>query len=207
MIGRSKDPAPTPSPAPAPRAEEPEAGKGRPTPKRKVAEAANKRPLVVDDRKAAGRAARDKSRAQRDLEYKAMLTGDERHMPPRDAGPVKRFVRDYVDARLNLGSYFLPIAVLFLLLSMLTTLVSPTVFVVFTGVLYAYVLAVVVDSGLLWVRLKRALVGKFGLGAERGNLMYGVLRATQLPRTRLPRPQVRRGGAPVVPKAPRKPKA
>lgn len=203
MIGRSKDPAPTP----APQAEEPEAGKGRPTPRRKVAEAANKRPLVGDDRKAAGKAARDKSKVQRDLQYQAMLTGDERHMPPRDAGPVKRFVRDYVDSRFNLGSYFLPVAVLFLLLSMLTTQVSTTVFVVFTALLYLYVLVVLVDCGILWFRLKRELVARFGIGAERGNLFYGVLRATQLPRTRLPRPQVRRGGAPVVPKAPRKSKA
>ncbi len=198
MFGRSKDRAPT-----TPEVEQPGAGKGHATPKRKVAEAANKRPLVVDDRRQATKDARAKDRAKRDVEYKAMLTGDERHMPARDAGPVKRFVRDYVDSRLNLGSYFLPLAVVFLLFAFVEQYLGAVGFFVVTGVLYLYVLAVVVDSAILWFRLKKALVAKFGPAAARGNLMYAVLRATQLPRTRLPRPMVKRGGAPVQPKAPK----
>jgi hypothetical protein len=196
VIGRSKDPAPTPE------VEQPAVGKGRPTPKRKVAEAAHHRPLVVDDRRQATKNARAKQRAQRDLEYQAMLSGDERHMPARDAGPVKHFVRDYVDSRFNTGQYFLPIAVAFLLVSLITTR-YPVAFFVLTGVLYLYVLVVLVDAIVLWFQLKKALVATFGPGAERGNLMYGVLRSTQLPRTRLPRPQVKRGGKPVTPKAPK----
>ena len=109
MIGRSKkadDAVVAPvedAPAQAP-------GKGRPTPTRKEAEAANKRPLVVDDRRSAAKRDRSQVKAQRDLEYQAMLSGDDRHMPARDRGPVKRFARDYVDSRLNIGSYFLPVA-------------------------------------------------------------------------------------------------
>ncbi len=196
MIGRSKEPAPT-----APEAEQPAGGKGRPTPKRKEAEAANRRPLVVDDRKAAAKAAREKARVQRELEYRAMQSGDERHMPARDAGPVKRFVRDYVDSRFNLGAYFLPVAVGFLLVSFAATFLEPTAFFVLVVLLYLYVLAVIVDSVVLWRGLKKALRANFGPGRERGNLLYGVLRATQLPRTRMPKPQVKRGGAPVKPKA------
>ena len=201
MIGRNKnaDPAPVQQ-APV---GEPGAGKGRPTPKRKVAEAANKRPLVVDDRRQAAKDARAKDRARRDVEYKAMLAGDERHMPARDAGPVKRFVRDSVDARLNLGSYFLPLAVVFLLFAFVGQSLSVPAFFVVTALLYAYVLAVVVDSVILWFRLKKALTAKFGPASTRGNLMYGVLRATQLPRTRLPRPMVKRGGVPIKPKEPK----
>lgn len=200
MTEHPKTPAPATDGA---EADETAAGKGRPTPRRKVAEAANRRPLVVDDRKSAQKAAREKARAQRDLEYQAMLTGDERHMPARDAGPVKRFVRDFVDRRFSLGAYFLPVAVAFLLLAMMAQWVAPWVFYAMTAALYLYLLAVIVDSLLLWRRLKKALVAKFGPGSERTNLMYGVLRATQLPRTRMPRPQVRRGGAPVKPKAPK----
>jgi chitinase len=43
--------------------------------------------------------------------------------------------------------------------------------------------------------------------AVTGATGYGVLRATQLPRTRMPRAQVRHGGVPVPPKAPKAPKA
>ena len=205
MIGRNKnaDAAPVQQPP----VEEPTSGKGRPTPKRKVAEAANKRPLVVDDRRQAAKDARTKDRATRDVQYKAMLSGDERHMPPRDAGPVKRFVRDYVDARFNLGSYFLPLAVVFLLLAFVAQYLGSLGFGIMVAVLYLYVIAVVVDSVLLWMGLRKRLTAKFGPTSTRGNLMYGVLRATQLPRTRLPRPQVKRGGKPVTPKAPKAPKA
>lgn len=203
MIGRNKnaDAAPVQQPP----VDEP-AGKGHPTPKRKVAEAANKRPLVVDDRRQAAKDARTKARTQRDIEYKAMLSGDEKHMPARDAGPVKRFVRDYVDSRFNLGSYFLPLAVVFLLFAFVAQYLGQLGFLLVTAVLYLYVLAVVVDSLLLWRGLRKRLVEKFGPTSTRGNMMYGVLRATQLPRTRLPRPQVRHGGAPVAPKAPKAPK-
>ncbi len=201
MIGRSKDPSPAPEQPPA--VEDYAAGKGRPTPKRKEAEAANKRPLVPDDRRQASKDARAKAKAQRDIEYKAMLTGDERHMPVRDAGPVKRFVRDFADSRFNLGSFFLPLAVVFRLFACVSQYLGELGFILVTGVLYLYVIAVVIDLAVLWFKLKKALVAKFGPAAPRGNLMYGVLRATQLPRTRMPRPQVKRGGEPVTPKAPK----
>lgn len=201
VIGRSQDPAHT-APTPDPEDEQ-GAGKGRPTPKRKVSEAANKRPLVVDDRKAAQRTAREKGRSQRNLEYQAMITGDERHMPAKDAGPVKRFVRDYVDSRFSLGAFFLPVAIAFLLVSFAAQFLGTWPFIILVGLLYLYVVAVIVDSVFLWFRLKKTLVARFGPGSERGNLMYGTLRATQLPRTRLPKPRVTRGGVPVKPKAPK----
>lgn len=202
MFGRSKD-NPGEQAAPTPVVTETGSGKGHATPKRKVAEAANKRPLVVDDRRQATRDARAKDRAKRDVEYKAMLTGDERHMPARDAGPIKRFVRDFVDSRFNLGAYFLPLAVVFLVFAFIGQTLNTAAFFGVTAALYVYVILVVVDSVILWFRLKRALTTKFGPGSTRGNLMYGVLRATQLPRTRLPRPMVRRGGAPIQPKEPK----
>ena len=84
VFGRSNDPQPvtpaltesTPSPT--------DPGKGRPTPKRKVSEAANKRPLVAPTTKKTSRA---QAKAQRDVEYRAMQTGDERNMPAKDRGP------------------------------------------------------------------------------------------------------------------------
>jgi len=192
VIGRSKkadDAVVAPvedAPAQAP-------GKGRPTPTRKEAEAANKRPLVVDDRRSAAKRDRSQVKAQRDLEYQAMRSGDDRHMPARDRGPVKRFARDYVDSRLNIGSYFLPVALVFILTSLFTARIQTTLFFVFTAALYLYVLAVVLDSVLLWFGLRKALVAKFGPAAAQGSVFYGVLRATQLRRTRLPRAQVKHG--------------
>ncbi len=81
MFGRKKDAATAPTVT-----QERPGAKNRPTPKRSVAEAANKRPLVPTDRKNAGKASREQLRDQRARQRQAMLSGDERHLPARDAG-------------------------------------------------------------------------------------------------------------------------
>lgn len=166
--------------------------KGRPTPKRSEAEAANKRPLVPNDRKAAAKAAREKAREQRNVEYRAMQTGDERHLPARDKGPLKRYVRDYVDARWNLGEFFLPIAFAFIVLNFIF-ISNATMSVVVLMLLYGVVLLTLADAFLLWRGLKKRLRAKFG-DVPRGTMMYAVMRAFQIRRSRLPKPSSKKHG-------------
>ena len=66
-------------------------GKGAPTPKRSAQEAARKRPLVPEDRKASKAAERAAVTEQRLKMRQAMDTGDEKFLPLRDKGPQKRF--------------------------------------------------------------------------------------------------------------------
>src|SRR6476619_6571039 len=94
-----------------------EGAKNRPTPKRRDQEAARKRPLVVTDRKAARDTERTKRREAQLKQRQAMVTGDDSHLPVRDKGPVRRYIRDYVDARWNLGEFMLPVMVVVLALS------------------------------------------------------------------------------------------
>lgn len=168
------------------------AGKGRPTPKRSVAEAANKRPLVPNDRKAATKVAREKAREQRNLEYRAMQTGDERHLPPRDKGPLKRYVRDYVDARWNLGEFFLPVAFAFIVLNFIF-MQNVTMSALVLMLLYAVVLLTIADAFLLWRGLRKRLLLKFG-EVPKGTMMYAVMRAFQIRRSRLPKPSSKKHG-------------
>ncbi len=173
-------------------------GKGRPTPSRKEAEAANKRPLVPTDRKAAAKDARAKARLERDLEYKAMQTGDERHLPARDRGPVRRYARDHVDARWSLGEFFMPVAAAFLVLAAIGARMNAGVFFFVTVALYVYVIASFVDGFILWRGLRKKLVAKFGVAAiPKGVAMYAALRAFQIRPTRLPKAQVKHGQYPV----------
>ncbi|MBX9246907.1 DUF3043 domain-containing protein, partial [Actinotalea ferrariae] len=169
--------------------------KGRPTPRRREAEAARRKPLVPVDRKAAARAAREQAKADRVREQVAMQTGDDRFLPPRDKGPVRRFVRDQVDARRNLGELFLPASIVVVLALMLTGQ-SQVAGLVVIAVLYLFIGATIVDAVLLSRTLKRRMTEKFG-EVQRGAVMYGVLRAFQMRRTRLPKPQVARGEFPV----------
>lgn len=186
---------------PSPDATEPSAdstvGKGRPTPKRKEAEAQRRKPLVPGDRKAAQRAAKARSREIRDREFEAMKTGDEKNMPLRERGPVKRYIRDFVDARWSIGEFFLPIAIAFVFLTALVNN-SPQLALGILVALYGVIFATVIQAWLMSRKLRKQLVAKFGEadGLRKGNLMYGVMRSLQIRRSRLPRPMVKRGEHP-----------
>ena len=85
------------------KAAQPTSGKGRPTPKRKDAQAQNLRPLVPKDRDASRKAAKARIRERENAEYDAMQSGDINHMPKSERLPWRIYIRDYVDARFNLG--------------------------------------------------------------------------------------------------------
>lgn len=144
------------------------------------------------------KAQRAATKVAREREYQALQTGDERFLPARDKGPVRRWVRDYVDARRSLGEYFLPVSIGLLLATLLTANQPVAAFVTII-VLYLIVAATVIDGFVLSRVLKKKLAQRFGASnVPRGALMYGVLRAFQLRRTRLPKPQVGRGQYPPL---------
>jgi hypothetical protein len=169
--------------------------KNRPTPKRSVAQAANRRPLVPDDRKLAVKKAREERRANQAKVLQSYETEDQRYLPPRDRGEVRRYVRDLVDRRRNVGQYFLPVAFLVLFL----TLVPDETFrVVSAMAMYTMLGVLVLDCLLLARTVKAAVAERFGDEAaqERGLKMYAVMRATQMRRMRRPVPKVAHGQAP-----------
>ena len=171
------------------------AGKGRPTPKRKDAQAANKRPLVSTDRKSARKADAGKARVQRDLELKAMQTGDEKNMPLRDRGPQRRFMRDAVDARWNLGEFMIPVAIVLFIVQLMFA--KSLVGEIAINVLFLFIVALSFDCLLLWRSVKKRMRAKFGADVPlKGAAFYTVSRSLQIRRSRLPKPQVKHGQRP-----------
>ena len=82
--------------------------KGRPTPKR--SEATQKRQTLAPIKgKENKKRAREEAKAARIAARAAYMRGDESALPLRDRGPVKRYVRDFIDSRRSIGEYFLPI--------------------------------------------------------------------------------------------------
>lgn len=176
-----------------------ELGKGRPTPKRKESESARKQGISVPkDPKAARRAARDRDREARAKSRAGLMAGDPAFFPSRDAGPVKAQVRDYIDRRRTVGEFFVPFAFVVLLLGLVNNpTVQTTVVYVWTSVL----LLVVLDTILVGILLGRSLRKEFPDKSQRkGAVSYGVLRALQLRRFRIPPPRIKAGGKPVTPK-------
>lgn len=182
--------------APAPEPEPVEvvttAGKGRATPRRRDAESARRsRARVPQNRKEASIARRARMREAREQQAEAMRTGDEKHMPLRDKGPVKRFVRDTVDSKRHVAEYFLPIV---LIVTFASVPLAATNLAWLSNVLLLAVLVVVVaDSVRTTRRLRREITARFGAENVKGNLLYGVLRSTQFRRIRQPKPQVEPG--------------
>jgi hypothetical protein len=180
-----------------------ESGKGRPTPKRKEAESARKQGISVPkDPKAARRAARDRDREARAKSRAGLMAGDPAYFPRRDAGPVKAQVRDYVDRRRTVGEFFVPFAFVVLLMGLVNNpTVQTTVVYVWTSVL----LLVVLDTILVGILLGRSLRKDYPDKSDRkGAVSYGVLRALQLRRFRIPPPRIKAGGKPVTPKIKKK---
>ncbi|MER5638587.1 DUF3043 domain-containing protein [Kitasatospora sp. NPDC002227] len=173
---------------------DPQARKGRPTPKRSEAEANRRsRVTVPKDRKEAAKQARERMRAEREKQRVGLIEGDERHLPARDKGPVRKFARDYIDSRWSLAEFFLPYAVLVLILSVTRVqslqLLSTLLFMVF------FVL-VVADFFRLGLGLRRSLANRFPGQHTRGAVPYALMRTLQMRRLRLPKPQVKRGERP-----------
>jgi hypothetical protein len=180
-----------------------ETGKGRPTPKRKEAESARKQGITVPkDPKAARRAARERDREARAKSRAGLMAGDPAYFPRRDAGPVKAQVRDYIDRRRTVGEFFVPFAFVVLLMGLINNpTVQTTVVYVWTSVL----LLVVLDTILVGILLGRSLRKDYPEKSERkGAVSYGVLRALQLRRFRIPPPRIKAGGAPITPKIKKK---
>ena len=165
-------------------------GKGRPTPTRKEAEAAARaRAKAARNPKAAKGSART-MRAESSREIRAgMKAGEEKYLLPRDRGPVRRFVRDYVDSRLNMAEFAMPLLIVSLLAQMAGALSLGV------GVMNATVLVVVLDAVWLRFRLRKQLVERFGKEHLKGTTFYAMMRALQMRFMRIPKPQVRIGQA------------
>jgi hypothetical protein len=166
-------------------------GKGRPTPSRKEAEAAAKARAKVP------RTRREQMKAQRGARAESSKTvrqgmkdGDERYMMARDKGPVRRFIRDFVDSRFSFVELMVPLLIVTLLLGYSG---SPYLVSVGNTVLLGTVLLVVLDILLMRFRLRRELARRFPDEPTKGTTYYAVMRALQMKFMRMPKAKVKIG--------------
>jgi hypothetical protein len=173
---------------------DPQAPKGRPTPKRSHAQ--SQRRSVANTsmtRKEAAKRQREERRAALERQRQALASGDERYLPARDKGPVRRFARDFVDSRFNIAEFFLPMAVVILVLSMVRVAALQNIALLLWLVV---IVLIVLDSFVTGFRLKKQLAERFAGENKRGAVAYALMRSLQMRRLRLPKPQVKRGERP-----------
>ncbi|KIZ18162.1 DUF3043 domain-containing protein [Streptomyces natalensis] len=173
---------------------DPQAPKGRPTPKRSDSQTQRRsRAQTPANRKDAVRAQRDARRADMARQREAMASGDERYLPVRDKGPVRRFARDYIDSRWCVAEFFLPMAVVILVLTMIRVRGVQDIALLLWFVI---IVLMVLDSAVIWFRLGKLLSERFPKENLKGVKAYAIMRTLQVRRLRLPKPQVKRGERP-----------
>ncbi len=99
----------------------------------------------------------------------------------------------------KLGEFFIPVALVILVASVILTAVypNPVVTLILMTVLYVYLFAIVIDVVVMWRKLKKLLIAKYGeqsvaKGMRTGS--YAWSRAIQLRRWRLPKPRYKKRG-------------
>ena len=182
--------------APVDRSAEPDTSiagqkKGRPTPSRKEAEALNKARAKVPRTRKEQNAARKLAQSESSSKMReAMKTGDERYLPARDKGPVRRFIRDFVDSKFSFIELLLPVMFIVLVLgwSGNKTLASYA-----NLTLLAMLALIIVDVFRMRLRLRKELNRRFPDESQKGTTYYAVARSLQMRFMRMPKAQVKIG--------------
>ena len=181
------DPADTKPRSPA------EAAKGRPTPKRSVAEAKRRQPIAGSSRTtAAPRTKEDKAKARtnRASKYEAMRRGEAWALNPRDRGPARALARDFVDSKRRVSEYYMYIlvvllAAVFVRNTAAQSIISPLVLVL--------IVIIVIDASLIRRSLRKLMAERLPNESTKGLTAYAVMRALQIRRFRVPVPRVHPG--------------
>ena len=186
MFRRTRQEAATP-----PLEESTPTGKGRPTPSRKEAQAAAraraKPPRTRKELAAAQRSGKSESSAR---VRQGMRAGEEKYLLPRDKGPVRRFIRDFVDSRFSFIELIIPLLVVTMVLGYSG---NDTLAGIGNAVLFGSILLVLLDMFMLRFRLRRQLALRFPDEPVKGTTYYAVTRAMQMKFMRLPKPKLKIG--------------
>ena len=122
----------------------------------------------------------------------AMRTGDDRFLPARDKGPVRRFIRDYVDSRFSLLELMIPLMLVVLILgySGNPTLTTYANLAMLPCSSWSSSTCSGCGSGCA-----RELTARFPDESQKGTTYYAVMRSLQMRFMRLPKAQVKVGAA------------
>jgi len=146
------------------------------------------------NRREAMKQMRERQRAERAEAAAGMRAGDEKYLLARDRGPERALVRNIIDSRRTVGTWFFGGALIVLVGS---TFAIPAVQLASNVLWLLLAIAVIVDSVLIARRIKKTVRERFPKTGQRiGSLqLYGVMRGLTFRRMRVPKPQVDLGAS------------
>lgn len=142
------------------------------------------------NRREAYKSMRERQRSERAETAAGMRAGDERYLLARDRGPERALVRDIVDSRRTVGTYFFIGA--FIVIFGSGSWMPPVVQLAATVLWTVLAVAVIADSFLISRRIKTLVGERFPKTTQRmGSLyLYGIMRGLTFRRMRVPKPRV-----------------
>jgi hypothetical protein len=168
---------------------------GQVTPKRTSNQRRVSEPAPAN-RREAYKKMRERQRLERAEASAGMRAGDERYLLARDRGPERLLVRNIVDSRRTVGTWFFAGAIIVLIGSSTR---MPVAVQVGANLLWAVLaVGVIVDSWLISRKIKRLVAERFPKTTVRtGSLyLYGIMRGLTFRRMRVPKPAIDLGGQP-----------
>ena len=181
------------------------AGKGRPTPKRASAEANRYRTITGSTTSGRGGNAapgarrkltpeeKAKAREDRSKQMAAMRRGEDWALGPRDRGPAKQLVRDYVDSHRRPMEYYM-YALILLVVALFAGRGHSALSEYMQLFLLGVIVVIVIDGYFLRRSVLKAVHDRLPGESTRGLALYAIMRALQLRRFRTPTPRVQPGG-------------
>lgn len=146
--------------------------------------------MSKEEYKAMKQRQKDEANRERRRANQRMMAGDEDYLMDRDKGPEKRFVRDWIDSRRYMMNFFLPLALLVIVI-MIFGMSNPSIANLASLVMMVVFLIMIGEGIWLGRHINREVNerfpnnphGKFSLG------LYAFTRATMIRRLRTPAPQ------------------
>jgi Protein of unknown function (DUF3043) len=165
------------------------------TPKRTSAQRRRGPEPPPANRREAARRMRERRREQRSESLEGMRRGDERYLLPRDRGPERALVRNIVDSRRTVGTWFFGGALIVLIGS--SAAMPPAIRLVANLLWALLALGVVLDAILISRKIKKLIGERFPDTTQRPRslYLYGIMRSITFRRMRMPKPRVDIGEA------------
>ncbi|GAA3271105.1 DUF3043 domain-containing protein [Dactylosporangium vinaceum] len=168
---------------------------GKATPKRVISGRRLPEPPAAN-RKEAAKRLREKQRQERIEAREGMANGEERYLLARDKGPVRKLVRDIVDSRRTIGTFFFGTTFLVMLVGFNRTL-NPNIYFAANALFFVMLLATLVDGFMISRTVKKLVTARFPDETHklRSLYLYAVMRSISFRFIRNPKPQVKIGQA------------
>jgi Protein of unknown function (DUF3043) len=160
-------------------------GKGKATPKRSDGRRKPPKPMSKAEM-------RQKSKTDRAEAMAGMRAGDERYLMPRDKGPERALVRDVVDSRRTVGTWFFGTAFVVLLASG----TGNPGFTLYGQLLWFVIgLATIVDSVLICRKIGKLIRERYPKTQMKARTLYfyAFMRGITFRRLRMPQPRKKIG--------------